>query len=76
MPPDQCVRLGLTRGFQVPRKAMLAEEIVWSAMAVNADLLVTDGDPLADVRLLQQPGRMPVVMKQGRMHRCTLAPDA
>ncbi|UST52313.1 amidohydrolase family protein (plasmid) [Comamonadaceae bacterium OTU4NAUVB1] len=80
--------------FMLRLPAMPADEIVWSATAVNADLLgqtgrlgcvapgahadllVIDGDPLADVRLLQQPGRMPVVMKQGRMHRCTLAPDA
>ena len=71
---------------------MPADEIVWSATAVNAellgqsgrlgciapgahaDLLVIDGDPLTDISLLQQPERVPVVMKQGSFHRCTLAP--
>jgi imidazolonepropionase-like amidohydrolase len=35
-----------------------------------ADLLLVDGDPVKDVRLLQDKERMPVVMKDGRFHRC------
>ena len=31
-----------------------------------ADLLVVDGDPLADIRLLQDPGRLALVLKDGR----------
>lgn len=34
-----------------------------------ADLLLIDGDPVADVRILQDKERMPVVMKDGRFHR-------
>ena len=78
--------------FTLRLPAMPADEIVWSATAVNAellgqsgrlgciapgahaDLLVIDGDPLTDISLLQQPERVPVVMKQGSFHRCTLAP--
>ena len=78
--------------FTLRLPAMPADEIVWSATAVNAellgqsgrlgciapgahaDLLVIDGDPLTDISLLQQPERVPVVMKQGTFHRCTLAP--
>ena len=37
-----------------------------------ADLLLVDGDPLADVRLLQDKARMPVVMKDGKFHRNAL----
>ena len=31
-----------------------------------ADLLIVDGDPLADISLLQDPDRLDVIMKQGR----------
>ena len=34
-----------------------------------ADLLLIDGDPLADLTILQDKARMPVVMKDGKMHR-------
>ena len=37
-----------------------------------ADLLLIDGDPLADIRILQDRDRMPVVMKDGQFHRCSL----
>ena len=34
-----------------------------------ADLLLVDGDPTSDVRILQDKARMPMVMKDGRFHR-------
>ena len=34
-----------------------------------ADLLLVDGDPSADVTILQDKARIPVVMKDGRFHR-------
>jgi len=34
-----------------------------------ADLLLVDGDPTADVTILQDKARIPVVMKDGRFHR-------
>jgi imidazolonepropionase-like amidohydrolase len=37
-----------------------------------ADLLVIEGDPVADLRILQDKARMPVVMKNGCLHRCRL----
>jgi imidazolonepropionase-like amidohydrolase len=37
-----------------------------------ADLLLVDGDPVADVRILQDKARMPVVMKDGKFHRNAL----
>jgi imidazolonepropionase-like amidohydrolase len=44
------------------------------ARGAVADLLVIDGDPSADITLLQQQGaRMPVVMKAGRFVRNRLA---
>lgn len=32
----------------------------------SADLLVVDGDPLQDIRILEQPGKIHAVMKAGR----------
>jgi imidazolonepropionase-like amidohydrolase len=38
-----------------------------------ADLLVVDGDPLADLGLLEQQGaRLPVIMKGGRFFKKAL----
>lgn len=34
-----------------------------------ADLLVIDGDPIADLRILQDKTKIPMVMKGGRFHR-------
>lgn len=34
-----------------------------------ADLLLIDGDPTADITILQDKAKMPVVMKDGRFHR-------
>jgi imidazolonepropionase-like amidohydrolase len=38
-----------------------------------ADLLVVDGDPLADIRLLERPGEtLSLIMKNGNIHKNTL----
>jgi imidazolonepropionase-like amidohydrolase len=37
-----------------------------------ADIVVVDGDPLADIRMLQQRGRLALIMRAGRAHRNTL----
>jgi len=34
-----------------------------------ADLLLVDGDPLADIRILQDAGRLLAIMKGGRFHK-------
>lgn len=34
-----------------------------------ADLLLVDGDPLADVRILQDPRRLCAIMKDGKFHK-------
>jgi imidazolonepropionase-like amidohydrolase len=34
-----------------------------------ADLLLVDGDPLADVRILQDASRLVAIMKDGRLHK-------
>jgi imidazolonepropionase-like amidohydrolase len=39
------------------------------AAGMLADLLLVDGDPTADITVLQDKQRMPMVMKDGRAHR-------
>jgi imidazolonepropionase-like amidohydrolase len=34
-----------------------------------ADLLLVDGDPLSDIKILQQPERILAVMKDGRFYK-------
>jgi imidazolonepropionase-like amidohydrolase len=34
-----------------------------------ADLLLVDGDPVADVRILQDKSRILAIMKDGKFHR-------
>jgi imidazolonepropionase-like amidohydrolase len=38
-----------------------------------ADLLLVDGNPVEDLTILQDKGKMPVVMKDGAFHRCAFA---
>ncbi len=37
-----------------------------------ADLLLVDGDPLADIRLLEDPAKLMVIMKDGRIYKNAL----
>ncbi|MBW3097546.1 metal-dependent hydrolase family protein [Pseudohoeflea coraliihabitans] len=41
-----------------------------------ADLLLVDGDPLADVRILQNKDRLLAIMKDGQFHKAPRAQDA
>jgi imidazolonepropionase-like amidohydrolase len=38
----------------------------------RADLLVVDGDPLADIALLQHPDNLTVILKAGQFHKCQM----
>jgi hypothetical protein len=38
-----------------------------------ADLLLVDGDPLADIKLLQRQDALLVIMKDGRLHKAPAA---
>ena len=35
----------------------------------RADLLVVDGDPLADIALLQHPDKLMAIVKEGQFHK-------
>jgi imidazolonepropionase-like amidohydrolase len=54
----ECIGLGDRTGTLEPGKL--------------ADLLIVDGDPLADVELLQDPTRLRVIMKDGEIIKNTL----
>jgi imidazolonepropionase-like amidohydrolase len=34
-----------------------------------ADLLLVDGDPSSDIKILQDPGRLLAIMKDGHFHK-------
>lgn len=57
-----CIRLGGSVGTVEPGKL--------------ADLLVVDGDPLADIRVLQNRARLALIMKDGRVHKDRLQSSA
>jgi imidazolonepropionase-like amidohydrolase len=41
-----------------------------------ADLLLVDGDPLANIKLLEDPGKnLLVIMKDGKIYKNTLTPS-
>jgi imidazolonepropionase-like amidohydrolase len=54
----ECARVGHLTGTIVPGK--------------RADLLAVDGDPLADITVLQDRERLALIMKDGRVHRNVL----
>ena len=41
-----------------------------------ADLILVDGDPLADVRILQDKNRLLAIMKDGKFHKTPRINDA
>jgi imidazolonepropionase-like amidohydrolase len=47
----------------------LGDQVGVVAPGKAADLVVVDGDPLADIRVLQQRQRLHLVMKEGRPYR-------
>lgn len=51
------------------RLLRMADRIGQVLPSMLADLLVVDGDPLADLALLGRPERLPLIMKGGRVYR-------
>jgi imidazolonepropionase-like amidohydrolase len=70
LPPIEIVRAATTVAAQVLRHEGRLGCLKPGAFA---DILLVDGDPLADLNLLGGQGRhMPVIMKDGRFHKNTL----
>jgi imidazolonepropionase-like amidohydrolase len=49
---------------------MMGRELGQVREGFLADLLLVDGDPLADVTLLQKAGKLRCIMKDGALHKC------
>lgn len=47
----------------------MGEELGMIREGYLADLLLVDGDPLADVRVLQDANRLVAIMKDGKFHK-------
>ena len=62
--PLEVLRWATRNGAELMR---MGDELGTIAAGKLADLLVVDGDPLADVRVLQDPGKLLAIMKGGRM---------
>ena len=48
---------------------MMGHELGQIKIGYLADLLLVDGDPLADVRLLQDSNKLRAIMKDGQFHK-------
>ena len=69
--PAEIIRSATLVGARLCRLEGEVGEIVKGA---SADLIVVDGDPLADISLLGEDGaHMPLIMARGRLHKSALA---
>lgn len=64
--PAEALRAATEYGGQVMG---MAEELGLVREGYLADLLLVDGDPLADIRILQDRDRLRVVLKDGVLHK-------
>lgn len=70
LPPVEIIRSATVVGARLCRLQGEVGEIVAGSFA---DLIIVDGDPLADISLLANDGaHMPLIMAQGRVHKSTL----
>jgi imidazolonepropionase-like amidohydrolase len=47
----------------------LADDLGQIKKGFLADLLLVDGDPLEDLKVLMDPGKLSVIMKDGEFHK-------
>ncbi|MEU1159404.1 amidohydrolase family protein [Streptomyces sp. NPDC005921] len=64
--PAEALRAATEYGGQVMG---MGEELGLVREGYLADLLLVDGDPLADIRILQERDRLRVIMKDGVLHK-------
>lgn len=64
--PGEALRCATQFGGQVMG---MGEELGLVRPGYLADLVLVDGDPLEDIRILQDRDRLAVVMKDGRLHK-------
>ena len=69
--PSDMIRSATVVGAEVVR---MPGKIGVIAPGAFADMLVVDGNPLEDIRLLTEQGRyMPMIMKEGTVYKNTLS---
>jgi imidazolonepropionase-like amidohydrolase len=68
--PFEAVRAATQYGGQLMR---MGDELGLIKTGYLADLLIVEGNPLKDVRLLQDRNRLRLIMKDGKVHKNTLA---
>jgi imidazolonepropionase-like amidohydrolase len=64
--PLDVIRWATRNGAELMGKA---GELGTIAPGAYADMVVVDGDPLADMMLLADPAKLPVIMKDGVLHK-------
>lgn len=72
IPPAEVLKWATANGAEMsgfPDVGRIAEGMV-------ADLVVVDGDPLADINVLTDPSRIEMVMKDGKTEKSTLSSPA
>jgi len=68
--PMQAIQAATRQGGQLMGRP---DDLGCVAPGYLADLLLVDGDPLADIRILQDAGRLMAIMKGGRFHKVPAA---
>ena len=71
--PMQAIQAATRLGGQLMGRP---EDLGCIAPGHLADLLLVDGDPLADIRVLQDAGKLTAIMKGGRFHKAPVAAKA
>lgn len=66
MSPMEAIQAGTKYGGQIMG---MGSELGLIREGYLADLLLVDGDPLSDIRLLQDPKRLVAIMKDGKFHK-------
>ncbi len=64
--PMEAIKAGTLYGGQIMG---MGDELGTIREGCLADLLLVDGDPLTDIRLLQDPSRLIAIMQDGRFHK-------
>jgi len=73
MKPEDIIRSATVIGAEIVRMPGKLGEIVPGAIA---DMLVVDGDPLKDLKLLTEQGAyLPLIMKDGKIYKNTIQPE-
>ena len=66
MSPMEAIRAATFHGGQIMN---MGTELGLIREGYLADLLLVDGDPLADIRILQDQSRLAAIMKDGKFHK-------